>query len=350
MRALVTLLGLLLLAGVAVADKSHPNKAPRGNKAPPADKPAPPAPAEKPPVAEKVEPWEKDVSEADQAKANALFAEANSLFAEKAHPAALEKYKAAIALWDHPMIRFNMAVTLIRLDRMLEAAAELEQALRYGATPFTPELYEQALDYQTLVNKQLGFVEVTCKEPGAHILLDGKRWFDGPGTKQMHITSGEHSIVGEKNGFITVAKRVVVAGGTTAKESVQMFPLESAMVIEYKHPRWMPWTFGGIGAAAAGAGIALFVMGSSELDQFTTAFTRECPTGCELSMHQDLADQQDKALMKKRIGESMMLGGGAIVVTGIIWGVTNRRTRKIGPHMEVAPTAGGASATASWSF
>jgi hypothetical protein len=304
--------------------------------------------------ADKVEPWEQGVSEEQQGKANALFAEANALFAEKAHPAALEKYKAAVALWDHPMIRFNMAVTLIRLDRMLEAAEQLEQALRFGATPFTPELYEQALDYQALVNKQLGVVEVSCNQPGTHIVFDGKPLFDAPGKKEIRTTSGEHNILGEKKGFMTVARRVVVVGGKTTNEAVELFPVESAIVIEYKQPRWMPWTLGGIGAGVAATGLALLVLGSNEMDRFKDAFVRQCPSGCEtgLAMHPDLAEQQEDAMFKTNLGTSLLIGGGVTVAGAIIWGVTNRRTRKIGPHVEVSPTSAGtgASATARWSF
>lgn len=303
-------------------------------------------------VAHAEDPWEQGVSEAQQDKANALFREANALFAEKAHPAALEKYRAAVALWDHPMIRFNMAVTLIRLDQYLEAAEQLEKALRYGATPFTPELYEQALDYQALVTKQLGYIDVTCTEPGTHITLDGKPLFDAPGTKHIRTTSGEHSIVGEKKGFMTVSRSLVIVGGTTVKESVQMLPVEAALVIEYKHPRWMPWTLTGVGAALAAGGLGLVIAGNRQMDRFSAAFVRECPSGCEagLTMHQALADEQDSAILKSKIGVSLLVTGGAAVVSGIVWGITNRHTRTIGPHVEVAPTASGASASASWRF
>src|SRR5438552_4098319 len=110
------------------------------------------------------DPWAGGVPRAQQEQANALFAEANQLFAQQAHGPALDKYKAAIALWDHPLIRFNMAVTEIRLDHLLDADDDLEKALRYGETPFSPELYRQALDYRTLVKKQIGMVEVTCSQ------------------------------------------------------------------------------------------------------------------------------------------------------------------------------------------
>ncbi len=133
------------------------------------------------------EPWDVGVSDDNQARAEAIFAEGNQLFSQRAHAPALAKYKEAIALWDHPMIRFNMAVTLIRLDRILEAADELDAALRYGPAPFTPELYQQALDFQTLVRKQLGYIEAVSDQAGTRILLDGKPWFEAPGTRKIRV-------------------------------------------------------------------------------------------------------------------------------------------------------------------
>ncbi|HSD89344.1 MAG TPA: hypothetical protein VLB44_17565 [Kofleriaceae bacterium] len=297
-------------------------------------------------------PWANGVPAEQQAKANALFAEGNQLFSERAHAPALEKYKAAIALWDHPMIRYNMAVTLIRLDRILDAADELEKALRFGATPFTKELYQQALDYQSLVRKQLADIEVTCDQPGTHIQLDGKPWFDGPGTKKMRVTAGEHSVIAERKGYLPESRRLVVAGGTTEKQKLKLVPLESAVIIEYKSPRWIPWTITATGGAIAAGGFALWLLGKNQMDDFAKQYTTDCPTGCEsdLSMHPALASQQDGALFKGKVGVGMMIGGGAVTVTGVIWTVMNRPIRRM-PRVEVAPSAnGGMSARATWRF
>src|SRR5688500_531216 len=96
-------------------------------------------------------PWEAGIPKDKRDRAQAIFAEGNTLFAQQAHQPALDKYRQAIALWDHPLIRFNMAVTRIRLDRILEAADDLDAALRFGDQPFSAELYRQAMDYQKLV-------------------------------------------------------------------------------------------------------------------------------------------------------------------------------------------------------
>jgi len=164
------------------------------------------------------DPWARNVPRAQQEQANALFAEANQLFAQQAHGPALDKYKAAIALWDHPLIRFNMAVTEIRLDHLLDADVDLEKALSYGEAPFTPELYRQALDYRTLVKKQIGTIEATCSQPNVRIQLDGKPWFQCPGTQKTRVLAGEHALVGDRDGYITQSRQLVVLGGGARSE------------------------------------------------------------------------------------------------------------------------------------
>jgi len=301
--------------------------------------------------AEVDEPWAAGVPDEQQARANAVFAEGNQLFAQLAHAPALEKYKAAIAIWDHPMIRFNMAVTLIRLDRILEAADELERALRFGDKPFTPDLYQQARDYQALIKKQLGYIEVTCDQPDTHVVLDGKPWFAGPGTKTIRVTTGEHTVVAERRGYLTMSRTVVVAGGTTAAERLVLLPIESAVILRYRHPKWVPWTIAGTGAAIAFGGLGFTLAGRRQMDRFVSDFVRECPGGCEadLSQHPALADQRDSAELKGKIGVSMMITGGVIAVGGVVWAVLNRPTRYL-PRVEATPTKGGITTRAEWRF
>jgi hypothetical protein len=297
------------------------------------------------------DPWAQGVPHDQQLQANKLFAEANKLFAEQAHGPALEKYKAAIALWDHPLIRFNMAVTEIRLDHILDAADDLEKALRYGATPFTPELYGQALDYQALVKKQVGELEASCTQPGASIQLDGKPWFSCPGTRQMRVLAGEHALVGERTGYMTKSTQLVVVGGTTAKASVELLPIATAVKLVYPYPRMLPLAIGGGGATVALAGLGVWFWGSRQMDRFNTDFGKACPTGClsTLSGHPELASEHDSAALKGDIGIAMMTVGGIAAVTGVVLAVLDR-PKRVGPNIEVAPTAGGAVTSVRFGF
>jgi hypothetical protein len=290
-----------------------------------------------------------DVSPEVQAKAEALLAEGNELFAQRAHEAALEKFQQALALWDHPLLHFNIAVTEVRLDRFLEAADELDAALRFDATRFPAELYQQALDYQKLVAGRVGYLEATCKQTGTHVSLDGKPWLACKGEQRQRVLAGEHVIVAEAPGMLTVSRRVVVVGNATARETIELMPLASAVKLEYPTARWLPWTVTAGGAALLLAGGAVWLAGRSQMDDFDKEVARECPCEADLSAHPSLTAMRDSAHLKGYIGDTMMIGGVAVAIGGATWAITNR-PRRIAPTVEIAPTVGGARAGIGWSF
>lgn len=343
---------LLLVAcsavpALAAPKKKAPAPKPAAAEPPPVEAPAP-APASNEP-----KPWAQGVPQDVQDKASALYEEGNALFAQQAHAPALEKYKEAIALWEHPLIRFNMAVTEIRLERILEAADDLEKALHYGDKPFKPELYQQALDYQALLKGRVGYIEASCDQAGARLLLDGKPWFDCPKTDKVRVLAGEHAIVGTKDGFLTSSTKVVVDGGEIVREKVKLVPLESAVVLTYPYRRWIPWTLTGLGLAVGLGGVGTWFLGKNQMDDFEAEFSSQCQNGCEPGLtapeHRSLAAQRDSAELKGQIGIVMMGVGGAAAVTGIVLAIMNRPTRTL-PNIEVAPTAGGSVAKVGWRF
>lgn len=300
---------------------------------------------------DQVTPWAKDVPEPQQRQAEKLFDEANELFAKQAHAPAAEKYKAALALWDHPLVQFNLAVTLIRLDRVLDAADALEKGLRYNEKPFKPELYQQALDYQSLLRGRLGYVEVACAQAGASITLDGKAWFTCPGTQKVRVEVGEHTVVGDLATYLPVNRRLVVAGGATVTEKINLRPLETAVKLQYPYSRWLPWTVTAGGAAIGLAGLGVWFAGRGQMSSFKANFDRDCSTGCEkdLSEHPALRDQRDSAELKGTIGISMMAVGGAAAVGGFVFAMFVNTPKRILPNVEVNGR-GDARATWHWEF
>lgn len=299
-------------------------------------------------------PWADGVPEATQDKANAIYEEGNTLFAQQAHAPALEKYRAAIALWDHPRIRFNLAVTLIRLDRPLEAADELEKALRFGDAPFDKALYQQALDYQALLKGRVGYVEATCAKAGAKATLDGKPWFDCPGTQRVRVMAGEHIVEGKLEGWVPATSgRVVVGGGSSAKVDIAMKSIESAVVIKYRYPRWIPFTITGTGLAVGIGGLFAYLSGRSQMNTFEDEFASTCPMGCEADLsapnHKLLRDLRDGAELKGSIGIGLMIGGGAVTIAGAVMVIMNRGSKEL-PRLDVAPTDGGMTASTTFHF
>jgi len=294
-------------------------------------------------IASAEQPWETGVSKPQRDKANAAFAEGNQLFAQQAHKPAIEKYKEAIKEWDHPLIRFNMAVSLVRLDRFLEADETLDAALRFGQAPFTPEEYQRALDYQKLVGGRIGTVEASCTQSGVQVLLDGKPWFQCPATKTLKVMAGEHAVVGEKKEFATQSRRLVVDGGKTASAKLELASMDSVVKYEYPSPRWLPWTVTGTGVAVALGGLGFWFAGRNQMDKFEADFAMMCPTGCQADLSDQplLADARDSAQLKGRIAVTMMVAGGAITVGGAVWAIMNRPKRVMPKQLEVNPTDGG---------
>ena len=351
MKRVIAVCAVLLAASsVAAAPKKKP--APKGPKGAPPLMPQETAPTPPPePVAPK--PWQEGVSADVQAQVLKLYDEGNDLFAQQAHAPALEKYKEAIKLWEHPKIRMNMAVTEIRLDRVLDAADDIEKALKWDKQPFTDSEYEKLLDYQSLLKGRVGYIEAEATVPGAHIFLDGKPWFDSPGKKKMRVVAGEHSISGEKPNYVMSTHKVVVNGGTTATETLKFVPLDSAVVLKYRYGRWIPWTMVGVGVVVGVAGAGTLLLGNNGMTQFEADYATQCVNGCEPGLtdpsHRPLASERDSAQLKQRVGVAMMGVGGAVAVTGIILAIVNRPTRVM-PNLEVAPKAGGVQASVGWRF
>lgn len=302
-------------------------------------------------IASADKPWEAGISQTQRDKANALFAEGNQLFGQQAHQPAIEKYKEALKEWDHPLIRFNMAVSLVRLDRILEAAETLDAALRFGQDPFTPEEYQRALDYQRLVGGRIGNVEAACQQDGVQVLLDGKPWFACPGSKKLRVLAGEHVVVGEKKDFATESRRLVVAGGATASAKLELRSFDSVVKYEYPSPRWLPWTVTGTGVAIALGGLGFWFAGRNQMDKFEADFAMACPTGCQADLSDQplLADARDSAQLKGKIAVSMMVAGGAITIGGVVWAIMNR-PKRVMPQMEVTPTNGGVAGSVRWAW
>jgi hypothetical protein len=120
-------------------------------------------------------PWSVGVSEAQKAQAGRLLERGNTLFLEKKYAEALTEYRAAVAAWDHPAIRFNIVRCLIQLDRPAEAAENLRSSLRYGPAPLEDAVYTEAIAYEKLLNKQVADLSIACKQRGVTVTLDGQR-------------------------------------------------------------------------------------------------------------------------------------------------------------------------------
>lgn len=314
------------------------------------------------------EPWAVGVSDQQKTQAQKLLDEGNSLFLEKKYADALDKYKAAVAVWDHPAIRFNMVRCLIQLDRPVDASDNLALALKYGAAPMEEAVYNEALSYQKLLANQIGDLDVHCEQPGVKVTLDGQQLLACPGKEHRRVSPGQHQLVGTKEGFLTKTTEVVVLGAKTQDAKVELVPLGKAAKVVHKWPAWVPWTVFGGGFVIAGIGGVFQLQSNSLRDSYDQQIANNCGgVGCPPKVVDSMGNMIDNpkipssllhdAKIYNAVAISVLTVGAATAVVGGVMLYMNRgRTvyespvEKQGPTVTVAPTQGGGYVSLSGSF
>jgi tetratricopeptide (TPR) repeat protein len=305
---------------------------------------AAPAAAQAPP------PWAVGVSDAEKAEARALLDAGNALLLERKYPEALERYTAAVAVWDHPAIRFNIVRCLIHLDRIVEASDNLDKALAHGAAPLEDSVYQEALSYQKLLANQIGELVVTCKQDGVVLTLDGQPLATCPATTRRRVAPGTHQIVGVKPGLLTRTAEVVVLGGAPHELAITLDPPEAAARVVHRWPGYVPWLAFGAGAALVGVGAVFQVNASSQMESYDKLIDIECTRRCASGeVPAAIEDERRGAERKSAIGVSLLVTGGAGVVAGAVLLYLNRG-RTIYPESITPLPGGGAAVTWGGSF
>jgi tetratricopeptide (TPR) repeat protein len=271
-------------------------------------------------------PWGRGVSDENKARAEALLGEGNALFVTNQFREALAKYQQAIAAWDHPAIRFNMVRTLIALERPLEAQQSLEKALAYGQGPLEDNMYTEALNYKRLLASQIAALELSCKQAGVNVKVDGEKMVDCPGVASRRMLPGKHVIVGAKPGFLTQTKDVVLLPGKKEPIVVELITIEKATVYRRRWANWKPWAVVGGGVALAGLGLLVDLQAKNELDQLADSVGATCMNGCTSEQYNQLghAQSESRAITENRIAISMFVAGGVIAASGVVALILNR--------------------------
>jgi hypothetical protein len=301
-------------------------------------------------------PWAAGVPASEQAAAIELYVAGNREFTESRFPQALARYKEAIRHWDHPAIRFNMAVCLINLDQPLEAHDNLEHSLAYGEPPLGPDAYGQAVTYRRLLAGQLSRLTIRCKEPGMRVSVDGKPLFTGPGAFDQIVMPGPHQVVAAKAGFLTDSKTLVAVAGKVTPYEVHAMAIVAAPTMVRRWAAWLPWAVFASGGAFVAGGAWSYSAAAHNFDRYDQIVAARCAQRCSaetLASYSDLRRYQDRGNAEQVAAFSLFVVGGAAVLGGIVGLILNQ------PHVPsevmrgqpmVAPTTGGATVSMRWSF
>jgi hypothetical protein len=310
---------------------------------------AAPARADEPPA------WARGVTDAQKAAAKVLLDDGNSRFVEHDYVAALEKYRAAIAQWDHPAIRFNVVRCLIQLDRPLEADDELTHALAYGAAPLEDSVYSEAIAYQKLLANQIGHLRMRCGQPGVELTLDGHHAIACPGSADERVTPGTHQIVGTRAGYVPHTDTLVVLGGAHEEATIVLVALSrSGGQMEHRWATWKPWVVVGASVGVAALGALIDFQASRDMQSYDAQLVAAChDTGCSPTrpIPPSLVELQNSARHESELGVSLLgVGAATAIVGGALLYLNRDRVVYPSEHLDIAPQRGGAAVMLRGSF
>jgi hypothetical protein len=294
-------------------------------------------------------PWSRGVSDEQKRIAQGLLEQGNQLMLASKFKEAVPIYERALASWDHPAIRFNLVKALIGLDKVLDAADNLDKALAYGAAPLEEQVYSEALNYKRLLDKQYATLEVRCSQPSVKLGLDGKPALACPGSRELRVLPGEHSIVGAGPGFVTEVRELTLLGGTRSTLTFELLAPGEAV---RRWATWKPWAVVGGGAAVAITGVVFNVLARDRRDDLHARTATQCSVrGCDEARYEELGLRalEDRVRTFNRVSLIALGVGGAAVITGGVLVMLNRAEPEA-PRVAVQPGATGVTVTVGGSF
>ena len=300
-----------------------------------------------------VTPWSEGVPEASQNRALQMFQQGNVLLEQMKYTEAVARYEQALAVWDHPNIRFNMALCLMNMRQPLQAWDQLKRALRFGDAPLGKRLYTEAMTYQAALEASLAELTVKSAQPDVSILVDGVRVLKGAGEHTMKLLAGKHQLVATRAGYTTDSRALDLPAGRPTVEQIQLQP-EVVKVQRENYERrwrwWLPWGVAGTGVALGLVGSGVYLSARSDMKGFDRALAQACPDGCARGdIPKELTAKETAARRKSGVGVGLWAGAGALVIGSGVMAILNRprkaEERRITPAIAIAPDYVGAGVT-----
>lgn len=259
-----------------------------------------------------VEPWYQPSTAEARLRAQALFEQAVDKHQQLLRGDAMDLYEQALALWDNPDIRWNLALVLEDLGQYLRAHQQLDAALRWEAGLGAEQLQAIRDRMHALEIQRLARIEADSDEPGAEIKLDGQPWFRGAGTQRTLVLPGEHYISAGKAGYFPVTRSVSLAAGQNARTALSM---DADRLIETRRwSSWKPWAVVATGVAVAAVGAGLERRTFVDRRAAADALARGCNTG---RCRSNPSDSYDRAKLENGLAIGALAAGSTAVAVGL---------------------------------
>jgi tetratricopeptide (TPR) repeat protein len=187
---------------------------------------------------------------------------------------ALDLYKQAVALEpENPRAVAHLGATFHALGRWVPAHTYLTQALGYTEDPYIQRHRSELEEALGTVGDHIGFLEIYGAPPGAEALINGQLVATLPMRAPVPFTVGSYLLEVRLKDHYTLGRPITIAKRVLTREDVALSPhgagvrapaepaalaaapagTELPPVVEEQSSSlsWLPWTLGGLGAAAA---------------------------------------------------------------------------------------------------
>jgi len=205
---------------------------------------------------------------------------------------ALEAFRAAYRARPTPRAQGQMGLAEQALGRWVEAARDLEAALEATDDPWTSKNLSTLRPAAAEVAKHLGRIQVLGRPSGAEVKVDDEPVGVLPMGGPARVAAGEVVISVSAPGHIAITRKVSVAPGQIARETISLHAEsagaavaaasgEGGATIQDRPPsrdrepadsmrplRLGAWVAAGLGAAALGLGVAENLSYLSKRDSF----------------------------------------------------------------------------------
>jgi len=279
-------------------------------------------------------PWAEGVATERQDAAETLFLEGNRLFSDSFFKAASQKYREALSNWDHPSIHYNLALSLINMDDPIEAYRQLIEALKYNGAPLDDKRRDEANRHLKATQRQISTLEISCKEAGAIVTLDGREVIKAPNQISEILLPGRHLVSARKPGYLPREYPITLVPGEPQKLDIRLYTEGDLVEMSRPVPFWIPVAVTGVGVGMVVTG-AILASRSNTLyeryDNFTDKYCKDSSTGCQAD--QTPLDKRNDAGRLETWSTISYIAGAATVTGGALWMWFNRsRTKTYSPE------------------
>jgi hypothetical protein len=138
---------------------------------------------------------------------------------------ALVEFRAAYEASPHHMVRFNIGMTLFKLNRYVEAEQELEAFLAEAGQDVEEETRIEVEEVLSDIVGYIGLLSVHCNVQGASLHIDGKLVATLPLQEPIKLDVGEYYIEVSADGHRKYEEQVTLPGGKLVARTVTLEPL-----------------------------------------------------------------------------------------------------------------------------